>query len=65
MKVYGDIETVNLATGERFRRVAGDGESRLVREHDPDEKGVCKRCGANVRTSRECLKGETHDRSTR
>jgi hypothetical protein len=30
MKVYGDIESVNLATGERFQRVSGDGESRLV-----------------------------------
>ena len=30
MKVYGDIERVNLSTGERFRRVTGDGESRLV-----------------------------------
>ena len=30
MKVYGDVERVNLATGERFRRVSGDGESRLV-----------------------------------
>lgn len=32
MKVYGDIEHVTLATGERFRRVTGDGESRLVPE---------------------------------
>lgn len=30
MKVHGDIESVNLAAGERFRRVSGDGESRLV-----------------------------------
>lgn len=29
MKVYGDIESVNLKTGERHRRVAGNGESRL------------------------------------
>lgn len=29
MKVYGDVERVDLATGERFRRVSGDGESRL------------------------------------
>jgi hypothetical protein len=29
MKVYGDIESVNLHTGERFRRVTGNGESRL------------------------------------
>lgn len=29
MKAYGDIESVNLETGERYRRVAGDGESRL------------------------------------
>lgn len=32
MKVFGDIERVNLETGERFRRVTGDGESRLVSE---------------------------------
>jgi hypothetical protein len=30
MKVRGDIEHVNLATGKRFVRVTGDGESRLV-----------------------------------
>lgn len=29
MKVHGDIESVNLATGERMRRVVGDGESTL------------------------------------
>lgn len=29
MKVRGDIESVNLGTGERFRRVCGNGESRL------------------------------------
>ena len=29
MKVRGDIESVNLATGERFQRVSGNGESRL------------------------------------
>ena len=32
MKAYGDVERVNLSTGERFRRVSGDGESRLVLE---------------------------------
>lgn len=31
MRVYGDVERVNLSTGERFRRVSGDGESRLVK----------------------------------
>ena len=35
MKVYGDVEHVNLATGERFRRVCGDGESRLERIGEP------------------------------
>lgn len=30
MKVHGDIESVNLSTGECYQRVAGDGESRLV-----------------------------------
>ena len=29
MRAYSDIELVNLATGERWRRVTGDGESRL------------------------------------
>lgn len=29
MKVYGDVESVNLSTGERYRRVSGDGESSL------------------------------------
>jgi hypothetical protein len=29
MKVRGDIEAVNLSTGERWRRVSGDGESLL------------------------------------
>jgi hypothetical protein len=29
MKAYGDTESVNLGTGERQRRVAGNGESRL------------------------------------
>lgn len=29
MKVRGDIEAVNLATGQRWQRVTGDGESRL------------------------------------
>ncbi len=37
MKVYGDIEHVNLHTGERFQRVTGDGESRLVRVGCDDE----------------------------
>jgi len=30
MKVHGDIESVNLQTGERWQRVVGDGESVLV-----------------------------------
>lgn len=29
MKVRGDIERINLRTGERFQRVTGNGESRL------------------------------------
>lgn len=29
MKCYGDVEVVNLSTGERWRRVSGDGESIL------------------------------------
>lgn len=30
MKFVGDIERMNLATGERYQRVVGDGESRLM-----------------------------------
>lgn len=30
MRAYGDIEVVNLASGQQFQRVTGDGESRLV-----------------------------------
>ena len=37
MKVYGDIEHVDLRTGERFQCVTGDGESRLVRVGSNDE----------------------------
>jgi len=37
MKVRGDIEHVNLATGQRHVRISGDGESRLV---PCDEHGV-------------------------
>jgi hypothetical protein len=29
MRAIGDVESVNLRTGERFRRVVGLGESRL------------------------------------
>jgi hypothetical protein len=29
MKVRGEVESVNLRTGERFQRVSGNGESRL------------------------------------
>jgi hypothetical protein len=29
MQVRGDIERVNMSTGERFQRVSGNGESRL------------------------------------
>jgi hypothetical protein len=29
MKVRGDIERVNMSTGERSQRVSGNGESRL------------------------------------
>jgi len=29
MRVRGDIECVNLSTGERFQRVVGNGESRM------------------------------------
>ena len=33
MLIYGDVESVNLSTGERFRRVSGNGESRLMPVH--------------------------------
>lgn len=29
MKVRGDIEAINLSTGERWQRVTGEGDSRL------------------------------------
>jgi hypothetical protein len=32
MVVLGDVESVNLRTGERFRRAVGNGESRLQSE---------------------------------
>lgn len=38
MKIRGDIERVNLATGERFQRVSGDGESRLEKVAGPEGK---------------------------
>jgi len=37
MKIRGDIESVNLSTGQRWQRVSGDGESRL-------EPGVAPAC---------------------
>lgn len=37
MKVWGDFEGVDLSTGIRYRRVSGDGESRLVPYGDLDE----------------------------
>lgn len=39
MRIWGDIETVNLSTGERLQRVSGDGESRLIsqRSHVQEE----------------------------
>lgn len=43
MKAYGDIESVNLSTGERFQRVSGDGESRLVRVGCAKELARCDR----------------------
>lgn len=41
MKAFGDTEAVNLSTGQRFQRVSGDGDSRLVpeRELGPGECG--------------------------
>jgi hypothetical protein len=41
MKVRGDIERVNLHTGERFQRVSDGGESRLERFGQPE----CPHCG--------------------
>lgn len=32
MIVKGDVESVNLSTGEKFRRIVGNGESRLEPE---------------------------------
>ena len=43
MKVRGDIESVNLANGERFQRVSGNRESRLESLGRPlnDAERVC------------------------
>ena len=49
MKVYGDIEYINLSTGERFRRVSGDGESRLIPEGCCK---VCDKCGQPIKPGR-------------
>jgi len=35
MKVRGDIEAINLDTGERWQRVSGDGESVLESTKNP------------------------------
>jgi hypothetical protein len=46
MQVRGDIESVNLNTGERFQRVCGNGESRLAslgRPLNPEEKLALER----------------------
>lgn len=51
MKVYGDIEHVNLSTGERFRRVSGNGESRLESSGNVDHV----RLGPCQQTSDELL----------
>lgn len=32
MRIVGDVESINLSTGERFRRVSGEGESVLLSE---------------------------------
>lgn len=40
MKIRGDIERVNLATGERYQRVTGDGESRLEKVSSPSAEPV-------------------------
>ncbi len=53
MKVTGDVERVNLATGERFRRVVGDGESRLVSERRID----CPVCGHYAHRKNACKGG--------
>ena len=35
MKVRGDIEVINLSTGERWQRVSGEGESVLESTKNP------------------------------
>lgn len=40
MLIRGDIEAVNLSTGERFHRVVGNGESRLVSSYDRPLCGI-------------------------
>jgi len=43
MKVRGDVESVNLRTGERFQRVTGKAQSRLESLGRPlnDEERAC------------------------
>ena len=44
MKVRGDIESVNLSTGQRWQRVSGDGESGLEPMRDHKYSGVAPAC---------------------
>ena len=53
MKLTGDTESVNLETGERSRRVSGDGESRLIREGRID----CVVCGHYAHRKNACKGG--------
>jgi hypothetical protein len=50
--VRGDVESVNLRTGERFQRVSGNGESRLEslgRPLNDAERSVLEAFGRHMR----------------
>lgn len=50
MKIIGDVEQVNLATGQRWVRVTGDGESRLA-----EQGAKCPYCGHQLHEGVSCL----------
>ena len=57
MKVHGDIESVNLGTGETKRRVVGNGESRLVSADISFERAIAllKWCQEELNPADECF----------
>ena len=63
MKVRGDIEHVNLATGEKFQRVSGDGESRLERIGEPLTEQQKSQVEAAMKEAQRVI--EEHERQLR